>query len=275
MEWSKAKNIMIIALFLLNIFLASTLYISYRNKNYIPNNMVLSVSEFFDKNGVFLDSDVIPAKKSGLYSIRISNNSANVEICKNLLGDSEAVTEIIENGFSLVSKNGNAEVIFNNSFIVNFFESYDTTEYKKTNENKKLSQFIYSNNLLPEGFDIKFSGEYGNKTAQVYFKGNKLFGCYFEFVVKDERLVSVSSNGQLGSLMGYGKINARDGVNCLFDLLQNYPEMISESQITSLEAGYSMPEIFTSNFYILIPTWLITKDNGEVIRYNMETAKIF
>ena len=241
--------------------------------------MVASVSEFFKKNDVSLDSKIIPTKKPGLYSVKIENKNVNSELCKSILtaGDETLgiTTTNTDNGVLLTSEYGTAEVFFDNSFSIEFTGKYMRDRYKKSDESKKLLEFVHNNGLLPDAFTLEFSKEGDRISAEACFKGEKIFNCIFTFTIKNERLVGLTSTGQTGNMLGYSKINARDAVNCLFDLLQDYPDLIIGSEVVSISSGYLTPSNIVSNYYLLIPTWRVTLSDGRVINYNMETAKVY
>lgn len=262
MEWPKLKNIMLIILLLVNLFLLVLLcYREGRSAQYFERTRENAI-EILARNGIAVEENVLPQDASLAPLSMERDKTAEAEAAAALLGP---VTESGQGGASVYTgEKGTARFSRTGAFSATLWENaYPLTAGQTVQENalSVLAQMEIDAVVLSAETD-------GNKTvvtARQLWNGTPVFSCGITLVYENQTLVSIregKSTRLTGTPVRTDTEESQSAVTALMRFLEGINDLGDVcTELTGMTAGY----VFTagvSDPITLKPIWYITTDTG-------------
>lgn len=237
MDWSKAKNIILIGLIFTNIFLLSQYAMQYRNLMQGSEAISDYTINILSKNNITIDSD-IPMEIAKMFPLTVSYSDLSEAEGQNLIAAAEVVKPDDRNktGYRKAAN----KLLENNGWM---------------NDNTKVERVTES--------DEQFTVEYGNYYAGIPLEESKMTLTY-----ESGRLIDIKRHWLLVAEEGERKIDVMSPLSALLGLMSS----VDTNQKTIVQdiklVYYVMP--YNSDMGILydtaFPAWAI-QYNGDQIKY--------
>ena len=269
MNWSGAKNWLIILFVALNIFLVFTLIKSDMQTSVIEKETVLQTIDVLKQNGITCSEQIIPTKMPKLGSIDVQNSVYDpYTFASTLLG--EGCASLSDGQYALGTKR--LKLIG------------DTIEYTDLKPQDNIKNFKAQ---TAQKYALKWLGEHGFKTDTLLPHTSELNGSYLvfaqqkidkyalldsclEITVTPNGITKMSgswflpSNGQ--NIFSNDAAQVRSVITVLLDFARDTTRINLESnEITQIDLGYTTGDKTTYHKYATaVPIWRIRcADNNE------------
>lgn len=259
MEWPKLKNIILIILLLVNLFLLAILGTQERNSARYQEQALADAVAVLERNGIQLDAEQLP-KELGLTAMTVEREQASEgELAAALLGECR-VTYLGSGRYSYENASGTAEFRSGGNFSFSFTAPVQTTGAAGEEHHAKAV-------LEKIGFSPALASrreENGQVILTWYqtWKGLSVFSCQATLVYENGCLQSIVGRRLMGTPQsdpGEGEsitlptalLRILNGVTDLGDIC---------SRITAMTPGYVLNT--ASEESRLIPVWYVNTDVG-------------
>ncbi len=275
MEWSKAKNIIIILLVVLNVFLGFAINMKNNNKYILNEESDKNLRESVSKLNVFLSYVELPKKSFPMRNIEISVREVDEEKVLKAFFKSKDVSSTMgdnkkiycnpnkDNEYVEIHRNGMVR------YIKSFENSYDEEEFTRENSKKILDEFLGRTYRNVNSYkDVVYKKE-NNIYTYVYYNTygkNLLFNDYIKASVYNDR-IEVEVWGM--NVNGYSGI--KKDILSVDEVLFNFSKNISDTlkepiYIDDIQIGY-----YGINDDLLVNTTLISQPYYKVsIKYGLD-----
>ena len=260
MDWSRAKTILIVFLFAVNIFLFGT----YMTKENEAKEDALALQEevvsVLLEQGIQVSRESIPSEQVKIRHATLNISENTEDIAKKLLGEAEKTIETERTAYS--SPAGNL-MFSSDSFSV----VYEAGKAVKTSEEaKNLAREIAGKmNISHMGSEIQVTPAQGGYNAIIpqVFGGVRIFGADIELNISETG--SVLGNGRF---IGAGRLTRAEGKTMtVASLLLEFADEIKREKeekinISDIRCGYTAKNPAGGSVY-LVPTLEISSDAGK------------
>lgn len=272
MEWSKLKNIIILILFLVNLFLLAMAGVQQRDSAQYQEQALADAVTVLERNGILLADENIPEQME-IKSMTVQRDrDTELMLAESLLGECTA-SDLGGGRFSYVSAVGSAEFRSNGNFSIVFSEAIPIAEGAggeaehalEIADKIGLSGVIASQKALDDG----------GINVVLYQTWNEVpvYSCKITLQYKDGCLGSISGQRLMGEPLPDNSgetlislptalIRLLNGINDMGDICSEIIEMTPGYQMTNPTEGTRMN-----------PVWYITTDTG-VYQLNAVTGKL-
>ncbi len=271
MKWDKIKNFLIVMLVLVNLFFGVTLYLQYRQTNYISGTDLQRLSQLLS-GSVELPAGVLPAKKQNPTYYVGSYPEDYFETTAYLLsGGAKSVSYVTPNGINFVVGEGSTDTYeFTYPFgfryvykandaagIVEIDPDYtaklpDTDFINAFYTEQAIKKFLYADGAL-NGSDVAGGLRIKLKCGEVYFDSAKnlyittvaqyvgsqpIYGCEAVVAVRDGKVVYVDGNLILCNLEVSSSEELLDQVNLILLENRDLSQQSADSDGSAAETDY-------------------------------------
>ncbi len=266
MNWSKAKNVLIIFFLLINIALVTDIIYSSNKANIITPEIINSTVEVLAKNDISIDTGIIPSKTSSLPYIEVTNIITSPD---------EFAEQILGNGYSYNSENSEYTKDDNRLTIVGDKFAF----YPASPISGDLFADISDKNAVKKA--VQVLSDYGinlNKYVSYVESADGVYNIYLTKKVKskllfDSKIYISATNQGISHIEGTwfnetnynsykNKIQLNNITSVLVEFILNEKRPQSAITINDLQLGYSLGD---DNIYhrtmVLIPAWKIQLDD--------------
>ena len=151
MEWGKTKNILILVLVIVNIFLYINMQRITDQKLSLPEQYVADALAKLRKDGITVKNEAIPTRRLGLPIAEISSRETLYSIARNALMDKNLIPIISGEGVTFSNENGIFILKSETDFL--FIPESNRPDFKQILE---ASGFRKSNYVVDESGTIRF-----------------------------------------------------------------------------------------------------------------------
>lgn len=303
MRWNVIKTVMIVLLAVVNICLAVSVIISYRNINYINADVKREAIELLADGGLFVSEDKVPDKKPRYNVIECEYSEGySDEYLNYLTGGLEYSSYVIPSGEIRYFINDTSD-IFEYSYPfglrykrggiepdLNVFDTAESNQSKHKEAEKAVRQFIYPNSSAYERgkseMDIELTELYsGGGMYRAFF-----YQTYSQKIIAGTKTEAVIDGGKViylsGSLIFPNDVNRYstdlyDQINILFlekrriaEENENGAEAVNVT-VDSMKCGYIITWNNKMTKYYLIPAWIVKYNGGNAIIRNAVIGDIY
>lgn len=276
MNWSRAKNWLIVLFLGLNLFLVFTIIQINMQSSTIDKETVDNVVQIMKTNGITVSADSIPTKMPNLGPINVANDVVEYdELAQRVLGDGYEKAE----GAQLYSK-GSMRLLFEGD-IVRFKDSSPNEALGTLDE--KAARNLVLDKLGAYGFDMEraqVTARKGEDGAFYVMAAQKidqyvLFDSYFYFVVTEHGVQEFSgswfvvSGGQ--DMLSNEAARVKSIASVLLDFARDRSDKLvkeSSDTIVKIDLGYmtKAKETYHKNATAM-PVWVIRCSDGQSYDY--------
>lgn len=185
MERARLKNIIILILALLNLFLAGYLSVQHLQAKSAHNRIAQELSQLFAGDSIALNADVVPFDSAPLPRIPVRNTEEDRLLAAFFLGNN--LNAIDEGGgiYTCRSSAGEALFRYNGSFDIRLLSSAEDAE-------TLIQRFCETYGYHDLTWNLNIQGESGTVSAVQYVDGYPVVDAVATFHVEKNRLTSVS-----------------------------------------------------------------------------------
>lgn len=247
MKWSTVKNMMLVLLIVMNVFMIGSMLAKRLNSEKIPPLVNTAAVQALQNSGIDCDKELLPKNYLTVRTFTGSFPTA-MELSRMFYGEQLAFqTE----GRTLIARQDGSELRVEDEYF-----SYNSGLTAVDCEEKELRQA-----LSQLGLDMSHAVFGGGERQFDYIYDNRpVFGMYIRAFLTED--------GQIAKLEAvWPKINSsaarRSGISiisCIPDLLDRFPD---GGTVTGLEAGYSPVKNENTDVYSFEPSWRISMKNGD------------
>lgn len=263
MNWSRAKTVLIILFLCTDIFLLATYFTSKYSSSVISDDVVESTISVLAKNGIMVETSVIPKKIPDIPYTEAENVITDYEsFAKTFLGDSLWPIE-----FGYESKRGKITFYGDRFNFVANTEIYALADIMTIPDEKAAKEYVVTD-LGKLGFDLKnakISVAKSENGFSVSLNNNAnslpVFNSEVQVTISNHIITSISGIWFNETLSQDGNSSGLKSItSALIDFIPQAPQ---NTKITKLELGYN---IFDKESYhksaTLIPVWKVTCQDG-------------
>lgn len=259
MDWSRAKTILIVLLFAVNIFLLGTYIIRENDERKEMEELRESTCEVLANAGISIKSEIVPLDSVKIKPATVRTNRNQEKIARALFGEVEEKSDMSEtvysgNGGNIMFRKDSFSFVYSSGKEINSNEDAKNLAYeiaKKLTLRTSLDDLIvYSTN---GGFTVKIP----------QFSGN---ACVFDADIE----LNISSSGNVlgnGLFIANGSLGAANGeiMNISAMLFEFADEMKAMGKgtlnIVSMECGYCSKN-YSDDAAYLTPAIKFITDSG-------------
>lgn len=273
MDWVKAKSILIIVFFVLNVFLLYNLSVKESRAIAITQKEVADISSILKMNNIELKAS-LPTKVHPQSFLRVEDTVYNEhELVNNLLENSEGVIKSSTPESSVYSKSGKSVEVFSNKKIIyNNKEPVDDIQgFSKKRIIKYTESFLREKKIYPKyGVVGKFitTKEGCELTYIQEFKRYKVFESYMKVKLTHKGITQVEWFWVKPIQFVDSPKDIKSPTEILLTFIKelNTKEQVS---VTDVSLGYYFPlEGFTNASVSAVPAWKIETSTGGKYYYN-------
>ncbi len=279
MNWSKAKNISIVILLILNVILFCIITYSGK-KNILSVENEKAIITLLNKNNIEVH-DKIPKKSSQMPILSLVYKENDIDKLKNIFFDTEDVKRSVELN-STILKNEQKILTIDGSNIKYINENIKggIANLSKSDAQKLVNQFI-TNKLKKEYDNYKFhslnivNNKYNLRYYESY-KNYNLFSNYISFDITNEGIQSVEivKYEQTGIISMDRNICSADEALLTF-LYEVQNEFDKVTRINKIELGYTLDETNQRNKDgRAVPCYRISADSNKLYYINAYTNQL-
>ncbi len=271
MEWSKAKNILIVLLLLVDVFLLGIYIFRAEEENRGHENIRIEICKVLQKQGISISKDMIPLDSVEFNPATINVREKNIEEMGKLLGK---ITEITSDDYTTYSGEKGTFMYNKDSFSL-VYESgkpiYGVESAKKLSEEIVSALSIKTSSEKIE--HKKSDGGYTVKVPQI-LSGIELFDCSVE--------IKISESGSViahGNYLCDGEITTySDKVSPVSAVMLSFADAVQENGfsgivVSDVRIGYTA-KASDGKRISLAPTLGIETDRGMFL-VDMQTEKVY
>ncbi len=304
MNWSSVKNLLILMLFLANVFLVYSIGVQDRRRSYIDSDELADAAYLLAERGLNVYIDGIPLRRfeSDIFESSYSSDDSYYEYAAKCLSGSEReLIHLLDGAVRIISENGAATDFtkdFGFSYTAvansdddayteitadNFAEMSEKFDEVGLAAHKKLAElcdkFLGGSDESGLHAEIEASA-YDPATGRSYILASQMLGetpvfrhkvlCVFE----GETLAAASGRWYFGSVDTNYDCEPADQVNILFTDLTTLSAREKDDADAPLPAVEAMSPCYAiymnteRTALYLIPAWQIDHSDGSVIVYN-------
>lgn len=263
MDWSRAKNILILVFIALNIFLFSFIMISDRKDKAI-SAAIRDTEKILSVNNIRLECK-IPDFSRDMGILDYSDAVIDREkIAKELLGTDTVDSGKINDGQPISANGGTLTFTGNSSFVFKGYKKIEGLNISNQKEAEKYLRNLCSNigislsGYLLDEAENEPDGSIRLTLVNTYKKSFKVFDSYIKACLSKDGLKEMECNVKnIGEENGSAQILAAYQI-----LLANFHQ--PDTVIKSIEFGFKgyKPE-YDSKGYSCIPVWRVRTQSGE------------
>jgi hypothetical protein len=256
MDWSRAKSVLILVFFILNIFLLINISI-LNPKDNISVETIKNTKKLLESRNIVLKCDIPVYRSEYVYLDYESKEFNRDKIIKTLLGKTGPEGEDLKPGTEIA--NGSKSLIFQNS---NNFTYKDTNPDHNININNTVNIEKYIRGIMADmdipapKYEVDSLKKVSNGLLSVTFIEN--YRKFFLFDNKVEVLISEKGITEMkGSRIGSFAVGKRKILPAHQILIKNAVKL-SNSTITRIDLGFKGQN----------PAWRVTLENGESLSFD-------
>ncbi len=263
MEWPRVKNILIVLLAIVNVFLFAVYITSTIKDARNVEETIQNTVEVLNKRGFMIETNQIPRKGSVLYPISAERNRDNEEkIAKQFIGKCE-YSEI--SGVTAVYKSEMGEARFKSD---GSFEIM-VKSIPQQADAKELAHLIAKRMNITISDEIQTSDEYGNIhiVAMQTYLGIPVYNCKINIVVMSDNSAKIHGR-RLGSKSDVLRGNPPQDITGvlvnLIEILNN--NGIYSGKINAISGGFNISSgagNAHNEILYAVPIWKITVDGRD------------
>ncbi len=248
MEWSKAKNILILVLVFANIVLLANLLKMNDDKTLLDEDYQEDAVSILELSNVYVDVETIPDRISSLPVVQIDATENLHSFARAVLGDVELLPNSVEGATMFENDSGRFLISDNFSF-----------EFTSTGEIVEIDAFMTTVGYESADFELH-TDENG---ANLLLNGVRVLG--FGARYSDEDMARIS-----GQLFGIENVveedvplrNAVDALFVLADYFSIEQDYSGEFTVKSIDFVYRYTYSSLQGMIVLNPTYYIVGDSG-------------
>ena len=270
MDWARAKTILIICLFAVNIFLFGTYMVKENESREEKARLRSEVCKVIEQQGITVEEDSIPDDSLEIRHATVKVQEDTAALAKVIFGE---VTETAGQDNVVYSGNNGNIMFFDDSFSL----VYESGSEIRGEEDAVLLAADLASKLCFETDEKEFRAEVSDGGYSVIipqiFSGMKIFGAEVE--------LKISSSGSVlgnGRFIGHGRLLRAEGETLeVSALLLDFADIIKgmgkdNTKILQIEYGY-FAKHNTAGAAYLVPTLKVMTDAGD-FHINMEDGSL-
>lgn len=245
MDWSKAKNLMILLLVIVNVFLLGNIsYLLYRNEA-TARSTVTELVAYLESRGITLEEDIVPRENMGRTVLVVERSTeAEAALARALLDDA-SLTEDADGDYS--SQTGTC-----NLKSGGYMEAFWTEEISARN---LVSRFENGGVTLQDTSYTDTFAEFSIAYADL-----PVFNCQVTATLENG-VWTASGRICVGNALRTDSASERDVAGLLVGVMQKLI-LMDTTEITQIEAGWVASSI-SSVGVRLLPVYKLTADSGD------------
>jgi len=257
MEWPKLKNIIILILALVNLFLLAMLGLQERGAVQDQEQAIADTISVLERNGIQMDSDNVPAELE-LTTMTVERDlESEAVLAQALLGECE-VQDLGSGRYAYQSARGMAEFRSNGNFSFAFYEGQRWREEELANVLDAMAEGGFVGTVVSQN-----TGENPmTLTLCQNWQDVLVYSCQAEVTFEDGHLVSVVGQRLMGTPQSENdKTQLISVPTALLKILNEINDMGDIcNEITSMTPGYVLT--VSADRGRMIPVWYVTTDTG-------------
>ena len=247
MKWSTVKNMMLVLLIVMNVFILGSAVAKRLSSERIPPLVNTAAIQALENSDIIYERDLLPEKYLTMRTFTGRFPTA-MELSRMFFGEQLAFQTEER---TLIARQDGAELRVEDEYF-----SYSSGLKAVDSEEKELRKA-----LSQLGLDMSHAVFGGGEWQFNYMYGNRpVFGMYIR--------ASLTEDGQIAQLeaswpTAVSPSARRTGISiigCIPDILERFTD---GGAVTGLEAGYSSVRNENTDFYSFEPSWRITMENGD------------
>lgn len=266
MDWSRAKNILLIILILLNIFLFINV-LNVKDPFDITGKYQRDAKKALQESGVIISGNIPTYTPVGRISYSENEPAVLMEMVRNLTGMQEEIQAWSAD--SAFQQDGKKVSFQDGSFIYTEENSKASFPSDKPNRLDRLLKGWISG-ISKDSFVQDTLVQDGNRVIAEYvrqYKGLPIFSQRIRFTIEDDRLVRVEGSMKIFEAIKVSK-TAEEIISPNIVLLTGKDKV--QGIVTSIKLGYSCLQ--QGDLYDT-PVWRITLSSGETVWFNAYTGE--
>lgn len=266
MDWSRAKNILLIVLILLNIFLFINV-LNVKDPFDITGKYQRDAKKALQASGVFVSGNIPSYSPVGRISYIENEPEIFMELVKNLTGVKE---EILAWSADTTFKQDGKSISFQEGGFV-FTDESGSASFP-TDKPKRLDRMLkaWISNITKDSFVRDVLVQDGNKVIAEYvrqYKGLPLFSQRIRFTIEDGTLIRAEGSLKIFESIKVSK-TAEEIISPNIVLLTGKDKV--QGIVTSIDLGYLCLQ--QGDLYDT-PVWRIALASGEIVWFNAYTGE--
>lgn len=264
MNWSKAKNILIIFFLCTDLFLLSIMLLSTQRTSVVTDDIIDYTITILNNNRIYIDPNIIPRRTNRLPMAEAYNIISDYEsFAKLLAGDDAAMT-----GTDLYSgSNGTVSYVGDKFDFTTKGELFSdiTAGLNQSNAPQIALDILKNYNFDDNGLLFDTTENNGRYTVTVTKEDDGLyyFNCALELVMTSDGLEKISGSWFYETGTRGERIDLKSVAGVLIDYISLANRPAEEEYIAALDLGYSvLEEDIYHRQAMFTPCWRITLDNG-------------
>jgi len=266
MDWTKAKNVLIILFVALNVYLGINIVKYYKNDN-VSSKTITQVKGILSNNGIDINCEIPNITKC--YRLNYKNTEFNkMKVVEKLLGYTGIKVDKIQVGKPIV--NGSKTLEFDNDNVINF---RNTNPNESVDISSNEAVIKYCSNFM-SSIGVAFSEYYiesyqENKNSSITIKFTEKYKGYLVFDNSAEILISKrgieSLKCVLVGIIGLSKYPI-EIVPVYKILLKNFTNG-KNATIDRIDIGFKCTYPSEGTNYDAVPEWRIKFNNSEILYF--------
>ena len=264
MNWSKAKNILIIFFLCTDLFLLAIMLVSTQKTSVVTDDIIDSTVTILNNNQIYIDPNLIPRRVNPLPIIESYNIISDYESFSKLLaGDDAAMTgtDLYSGSNGTISYKGDKFDFISKGKLF----SELTAKIDASNASQIALDILKNYNFDDSNLIFKTAEDNGKYTITLTKEKDGLyyFNCNLELVITTGGLEKISGSWFYETDTRGEKIALKSVAGVLIDYISLANRPAEEERIKALDLGYSvLEEDIYHQQAMLTPCWRITLDNG-------------